>query len=116
VPDANAVARLKGKPLLAYAGIGRPEKFFATLQAIGGDVAARRAFPDHHPFSASEAGELLSAARAGNLTLVTTEKDRARMRGNAALNELAQASQVLPITLRFGDEESLKSILRRAFR
>jgi tetraacyldisaccharide 4'-kinase len=116
VPDANAVARLKGKPLLAYAGIGRPEKFFAPLHAIGGDVAARRAFPDHHPFSASEAGELLSAARAGNLTLVTTEKDRARMRGNAALNELAQASQVLPITLRFGDEESLKSILRRAFR
>jgi tetraacyldisaccharide 4'-kinase len=111
VPDANAAQILKGKSLLAYAGIGRPEKFFATLEAIGGNVAERRAFPDHHPFSADEASELLSAARNRNLTLVTTEKDRARMQGDAALNELARASLVLPITLRFEDESALKALL-----
>lgn len=111
VPDANAVAALKGKSLLAYAGIGRPEKFFVTLESIGGSVSERRAFPDHHAFSASEANELLTAARSGNLTLVTTEKDFARMRGNAALNELAGASRVLPITLQFQDERALKALL-----
>ena len=111
VPDAGAASALGGKSLLAYAGIGRPEKFFATLESIGGHIAERRAFPDHHAFSAGEASELLSAAQSRNLTLVTTEKDRARMQGNAALNELANASQVLPITLRFEDEAALKALL-----
>ena len=113
-PDANAAAALKGRSLLAYAGIGRPEKFFATLEAIGGNVAERRAFPDHHPFSAGEASEMLAAASARNLTLATTEKDLARMQGNAALSELANASLVLPITLRFEDERALKALLRKA--
>lgn len=111
VPDAGAAAALQGKALLAYAGIGRPEKFFATLESVGGNIAERRAFPDHHAFSAGEASELLSAARRRNLTLVTTGKDLARMQGNAALRELAGASQVLPITLRFEDESALKALL-----
>lgn len=111
VPDANAAAALKGKALFAYAGIGRPEKFFATLESIGGNIAERRAFPDHHAFSADEANGLLTAARSQNLTLVTTEKDLARMRGQAALNELAQASLSLPITLRFQDESALEALL-----
>ena len=111
VPDADAAAALKGKSLFAYAGIGRPEKFFATLESIGGNITERRAFPDHHAFSADEANELLAAARSRNLTLVTTEKDLARMRGNAGLNELADASKALPITLRFQDERALDALL-----
>lgn len=111
VPDADAEAALKGKSLFAYAGIGRPEKFFATLESIGGNITERRAFPDHHAFSADEANELLAAARSRNLTLVTTEKDLARMRGNAGLNELADASKALPITLRFQDERALDALL-----
>ncbi len=111
VPDANAVAALKGKSLLAYAGIGRPEKFFATLASVGGKIVERRAFPDHHAFSASEANELLAIARNRNLTLVTTAKDHARMQGDPAFAELARASLVLPITLRFLDENALKALL-----
>jgi tetraacyldisaccharide 4'-kinase len=111
VPDANAVAALKGKSLLAYAGIGRPEKFFATLESIGGNIIERRAFPDHHGFSVEEANALLAAAQNRHLTLVTTEKDLARMRGNAALGQLAQASLSLPITLRFQDESALEALL-----
>jgi len=111
VPDADAATALKGKSLFAYAGIGRPEKFFATLESIGGNITERRVFPDHHAFSADEANELLAAARSRNLTLVTTEKDLARMRGNAGLNELADASKALPITLRFQDERALDALL-----
>ena len=114
VPDADAVRALKGKPLLAYAGIGRPEKFFATLESIGGGVAERRAFPDHHAFSTAEANDLLALARGRGLTLVTTGKDLARMQGNAALGELAQASRVLPITLQFQDEQSFNMLLTSA--
>lgn len=111
VPDASAVTALKGKSLLAYAGIGRPEKFFATLESIGGKIAEKRAFPDHHAFSVNEANELLAVARNRNLTLVTTAKDHTRMQGDPALMELARASQVLPITLRFSDESAPQALL-----
>jgi tetraacyldisaccharide 4'-kinase len=97
-PDAETLSALKGKRVFAYAGIGRPEKFFATLKEIGCDVVERRVFPDHHVFSESEARELLNAARAQNLMLITTEKDQARMRKNPALQDLADASRALPIS------------------
>jgi tetraacyldisaccharide 4'-kinase len=77
-PDAAAVERLAGRRILAFAGIGRPEKFFATLRAAGLDVVATRAFADHHPFSEAEARALAGEAQASGLTLVTTEKDAVR--------------------------------------
>ena len=60
-PIAAAVA---GKPVYAFAGIGRPEKFFASLEGAGAVIAGRREFPDHHPFSESEIAEVLAAAAA----------------------------------------------------
>ena len=52
VPDPQALAALKGRPVLAFAGIGDPEKFFATLGEAGIDVRARLSFPDHHRYRA----------------------------------------------------------------
>ena len=46
---------LAGTRVLGFAGIGRPEKFRATLAAAGAEIAAFRAFADHHPFGAREA-------------------------------------------------------------
>ena len=58
VPDAGAVAELKGRKVLTFAGIGDPEKFFATAVDAGIAVTQRRRFPDHHRFSAEEAAAL----------------------------------------------------------
>jgi tetraacyldisaccharide 4'-kinase len=115
-PEAESVAEIKDAKILAYAGIGRPAKFFATLEAAGCRIAERREFPDHHPYTENDARELLDAARTRNLTLVTTAKDHARMYKNAALNELADASRVLPVDLHFEDEAALKALVQAAIR
>ena len=64
-------------PLLAFAGIGRPEKFRETLEAAGGDVTRLIPFPDHHPYTEAELLPLLDSA--GGATLVTTPKDMVRI-------------------------------------
>ena len=89
VPDAAAVAALQGKNVFAFAGIGDPEKFFATVTQAGIAIAQRKAFADHHRYSAEDGAELTMQAERDGLTLLTTEKDRARMTGEPALAALA---------------------------
>ena len=91
VPDHGAVATLKGRKVLAFAGIGDPEKFFATAVEAGIAVTQRKTFPDHHRFTAEEAAKLEMDADSEGLALLTTEKDRARMAGDPALHALAKA-------------------------
>jgi tetraacyldisaccharide 4'-kinase len=66
-------------PLFAFAGIGRPEKFFATLTDLGCSLVGTRAFPDHHPYDAVEIADLLLRARRCGARLVTTQKDLVRI-------------------------------------
>lgn len=81
VPQPESLVALRGHRLLAFAGIGDPERFFATLRDNGADVAKTRTFPDHHVFSAGDIAGLVSDAAREGLMLVTTEKDAARLRG-----------------------------------
>lgn len=108
--SAGAIAR----PVLAFAGIGDPEKFFVTAEAAGITVAARRAFPDHHRFTAEDAAELLMDADADALALLTTEKDRARMTGDPALAALMERAHVLPVTMEIEEADAVRVALARA--
>ena len=81
-PDPAFIASLAGKRVLAFAGIGDPEKFFATLRAAGVAVAATRSFDDHHRYTRADAQALCAEAERSGLVLVTTEKDLARMQGD----------------------------------
>jgi len=81
-------------PAAAFCGIARPGQFFAGLERAGVRVAARRAFRDHHRYSARDVERLLAAAHAaGAVALVTTEKDAVRL-GSLA----AQFPPELPLT------------------
>jgi tetraacyldisaccharide 4'-kinase len=111
VPDAAAVTALKGRNVFAFAGIGDPEKFFETLAHAGIAVTKRQAFGDHHRFTAEEAAELVMQAEHGGLTLLTTEKDHARMAGEPALAALAAKAQVLPVTLAVDEAEELRTLV-----
>jgi tetraacyldisaccharide 4'-kinase len=110
-PDAAALTALRSRNVFAFAGIGDPEKFFDTLTQAGIAVTQRRAFADHHRFTGEEAAELEMQAEHEGLTLVTTEKDHARMSGDPALAALAARAQVLPVTLAVDEAEKLRALV-----
>ncbi len=110
-PDAGVLAALDGGPVLAFAGIGNPEKFFATLGAAGITLGATQSFDDHHRYTRAEAMALCERAERQGLVLMTTEKDLARMRGDDDIAQLAQRVRALPVTLKFEDEAAFRSLL-----
>jgi len=99
VPDAGTLEQLRGEALLAFAGIGHPEKFFATLREAGLAVRARVPFPDHHRYRRTEAIDLIARAEREGLVPVTTEKDMARLAGQDDVASLAKATRSLPVRL-----------------
>jgi tetraacyldisaccharide 4'-kinase len=110
-PDREAIAALAGGPVLAFAGIGDPEKVFATLREAGIAVAATRSFADHHRYTPADARDLCRQADAEGLMLVTTEKDQARLQGEEAMVELAARVRVLPVGLVLAQEAALEKLL-----
>lgn len=110
-PDAAAIAALRDKRVLAFAGIGHPEKFFDTLGAVGIDTPMRRGFADHHAYTQTEAARLLREAAAQGLVLATTEKDQARLGGAGATAELKRRAIAVPVTLRLDDEDGFAAFV-----
>jgi tetraacyldisaccharide 4'-kinase len=108
-PDAQALAALKGKPVLAFAGIGDPEKFFSTLRAAGIEVRAAVPFPDHHRYRRIEALDLARRAEREGLVAVTTEKDWVRFRGQDDVAALAAVARALPVTLKVAEDRAFRS-------
>ena len=113
-PAPEAVAELAGKPVLAFAGIADPDKFFATLEAHGSPAAVRKRFPDHHRYAVGEISALLACAQRNGLTPVTTEKDLARLSRDPAAIDLIARSATLPVTLRFREPQAVEAMLRAA--
>jgi tetraacyldisaccharide 4'-kinase len=68
-----------GRRVLAFAGIGRPSKFFETLEELGAVLVGHFAFPDHHPYADGELVTLLTRANAAGALPVTTAKDWVRI-------------------------------------
>ena len=110
-PDAQALDALKGRPVLAFAGIGDPEKFYATLRAAGIDVRAQRSFPDHHRYRRGEARELIARSERDGLVPVTTEKDWVRLAWQDDLVALAAITHALPVRLAISGEGVLRDYM-----
>ena len=94
------------KWVIAFAGIGRPEKFFSSLADVGAQIITTRSFPDHHVYTESELGQLKALARSMAAALVTTEKDFVRLKPTERQGVLA-----LPVRVEFIDSESLQHLL-----
>ncbi len=102
-PDA---ARIEGRRVLAFAGIGRPEKFFATVEAVGGVLVGRRPFPDHHPYTDAELAGLVAEATRLDALPITTAKDAVRI--PAALREQFAA---LGVSVGWEQPEEIEGLL-----
>ncbi|QOZ72264.1 tetraacyldisaccharide 4'-kinase [Bradyrhizobium arachidis] len=107
-PDTASVGQLAGKSVFAFAGIGDPERFFRSLRACGIDVARTRPFADHHRFSHDELALLAADARREQLTLVTTEKDLARLRGRG---DVPGGIVPFAVQLSFDDPATLRQLI-----
>jgi tetraacyldisaccharide 4'-kinase len=98
--------RLVGSRLYAFAGIARPQKFFATLRALDVDLVGTQGFPDHHHFRAAEIDALRRAAERASARLVTTAKDIVRLPPN-----LRAGIEVLEVEVRWSDPGALERVM-----
>ncbi len=112
---ADTAPDLAGEKVIAYTGIGMPDKFFATLEKAGAEIIERIRFPDHHPFSHSDAQWLLGLREDNGCMLVTTAKDHVRLKNSTdACGKLYQASMVYGVELKFNPEKPLIEFVLKA--
>ena len=103
-------------PVIGFAGIARPEKFFATLRNNGARLIDQRAYPDHYRYSERQARSLLKEAKDYNAMLVTTEKDWVRLPDDDGSDaaELRHRSRPFLIAVEFEDVTKVQDLLSAA--
>jgi len=99
-------AALAGRRVLAFAGIGRPAKFFAALERLPVELVERTAFPDHHPYAAAEIERLIERAAGLDAVAVTTTKDLVRVP-----RSLRPRVTAIDVELRWRDNEAIRRLL-----
>jgi len=77
-PDGDG-SEFKGCRAFAFAGIGRPEKFYETLRRLGAEIVETRSFPDHYAYKPVDIERILEQARQFDAVPVTTVKDHVRL-------------------------------------
>lgn len=112
-PAPQALGQLRGLKVVAASGIGRPEKFAATLREAGAVIVEEYAFGDHHAYTAGDVATLLAAAKAQGARVATTEKDLTKL---APLWPAGARDDLLPVpvTLVFEAPERIAALLAEA--
>lgn len=100
-----------GEKVVAFAGIGNPRKFFATVESLGATLLKTCIFPDHYPYKGPEIQALISSAEKKQAIVMTTEKDWLR------LPPLLQAKVIcLPVSITWQQPEILERLLNNVMK
>ena len=106
-PQASIIESLEDTPLLAFAGIGRPARFFRTLETLGGNVVKTLSFADHHPYSQQDLTQLQEDAQRHGAEMITTQKDWMRLP-----SDWRTRVAMLPVTMEIENEADFLARLR----
>ena len=94
---AESLAR---RPVIAFAGIGRPDKFFRSVLALGAELVDTHAYPDHHVYSAHDITTLLGQTSSTGAKLVTTAKDYVKLPPTACAPPASSCRPASPGTMK----------------
>jgi len=92
--------------LFAFAGIGRPNKFFDSLRRQGGELVEALSYDDHHPYNDQDIKRLKDLSEEYEAQLITTEKDYIRLP-----KHFRKQVEVWPVMVQFEDELTLRTLL-----
>ncbi|MEM8798157.1 MAG: tetraacyldisaccharide 4'-kinase [Pseudomonadota bacterium] len=106
----------KERKVIAFCGIAAPEKFFGSLEAASLDLIARFSFPDHHTYRLRDLEPILADAHRNGAIILTTEKDKVRLKGRAEFSELLGSIEVVPAKIEFDEPERLRALLAACLR
>ena len=114
-PPPEIVVQLHDRAVIAVSGIGRPEKFTATLSAAKARIVAERAFGDHHAYTAGDVSVLIAEAKAHDCLIATTEKDMTKL---GPLWPPAERGRliVVPVALSFATPAEIEALLDPALK
>lgn len=107
----EASGEISPKRVIAFCGVARPKRFFASLAAAGYDVVDAIAYPDHHPYDEAAMKRLRRLAKEHGASLVTTEKDLVRLHPS-----LREDVEVFPVAMKCDRPEALTSLALSAIR
>lgn len=103
---------LNQRRVLAFAGIGDPQRFFRTVARAGALVEETRIFPDHHPYSDEAITEMATEAKRRGLDLVTTQKDAVRLEaGSLKARQFRRSVKTLKIDVAFEEPDRARNLI-----
>ena len=111
-PDFKIIKNFKNKQIIAFAGIGFPNKFYNLLKKIHFNVLETKDFPDHHIYKKNELNLLIQKSKLLNATLVTTEKDYVKI--GEMEDKIKKHILPFPVKLKIQKEAIFKEELQKA--
>jgi tetraacyldisaccharide 4'-kinase len=93
-------------PVVAFSGIGRPEKFFTSAKECGYTLVEEISYADHHQYTPKDIRKLVGLSHQHGVPLLTTAKDHVRLSA-----DMKKKVGVLPVTMRVENKEQLAELV-----